>query len=138
MILFSTFCNGCLEIIVYLLQVGNPETEESYDNWGILDYAWSHAVISDQLYNKARKVCDFKSFDWSNECNGAMEEVFENYAEIDIYDIYAPKCLINSTSSLAHSRGSVESLTEVTTDEHCELYYFNGQTIRACSAILRD
>ncbi|KAB1213809.1 Serine carboxypeptidase-like 33 [Morella rubra] len=92
--------------------VGNPETEESYDNRGILDYAWSHAVISDQLYNKARKVCDFKSFDWSNECNGAMEEVFENYAEIDIYDIYAPKCLINSTSSLAHSRGSVESLTE--------------------------
>ncbi|KAB1213808.1 Serine carboxypeptidase-like 33 [Morella rubra] len=92
--------------------VGNPETEESYDNWGILDYAWSHAVISDQLYSKARKVCDFKSFDWSNECNGAMEEVFENYAEIDIYNIYAPKCLINSTSSLSHSRGSVESLTE--------------------------
>ncbi|OIV95278.1 hypothetical protein TanjilG_07434 [Lupinus angustifolius] len=35
---------------------GNPETEDYYDNKGLLEYAWSHAVISDQQYNKAKKV----------------------------------------------------------------------------------
>ncbi|KAE8077081.1 hypothetical protein FH972_015682 [Carpinus fangiana] len=81
--------------------VGNPETDEYYDSKGLLEYAWSHAIISDQLYEKAKKVCDFKMFIWSNECTSAMNQVFGQYQEIDIYNIYAPKCLINTKSSLA-------------------------------------
>ncbi|KAG4929436.1 hypothetical protein JHK82_046501 [Glycine max] len=81
--------------------VGNPETDDYYDYKGLLEYAWSHAVISDQQYDKAKQVCDFKQFDWSNECNKAMNEVFQDYSEIDIYNIYAPSCLLNSTSSIA-------------------------------------
>ncbi|XP_059435297.1 serine carboxypeptidase-like 33 [Corylus avellana] len=81
--------------------VGNPETDDYYDSKGLLEYAWSHAVISDQLYEKAKKVCDFKMFVWSNECSSAMNQVFDQYQEIDIYNIYAPKCLINTQSSLA-------------------------------------
>ncbi|XP_062178132.1 serine carboxypeptidase-like 33 isoform X2 [Alnus glutinosa] len=81
--------------------VGNPETDDYYDSKGLLEYAWSHAVISDQLYDKAKKVCDFKRFYWSIDCNNAMNQVFDEYQEIDIYNIYAPKCLVNTTSSLA-------------------------------------
>ncbi|KAG2726810.1 hypothetical protein I3760_01G129600 [Carya illinoinensis] len=84
--------------------VGNPETDDYYDSKGFLEYAWSHAVISDQLYDTAKTVCDFKSSNWSNQCNNAIGQVFEKYAEIDIYNIYAPSCLLlNSNSSLAHS-----------------------------------
>jgi len=92
------------------VQVGNPETNDYYDYKGLLEYAWSHAVISDQIYDKAKQVCDFTVSNWSSDCNDAMNLVFEKYNEIDIYNIYAPTCLINTTSS---SVGSNDSLTKV-------------------------
>ncbi|XP_061357031.1 serine carboxypeptidase-like 26 [Gastrolobium bilobum] len=97
---------------------GNPETEDYYDYKGLLEYAWSHAVISDQQYDKAKQVCDFKQFNWSNECNQVMNEVFQDYSEIDIYNIYAPACHLNSTSSMANDINSngPESLTKVRND----------------------
>lgn len=92
------------------MQVGNPETENYYDYKGLLEYAWSHAVISDQEYEDAKNVCDFKKFDWSEECNKAMNGVFRDYKEIDIYNIYAPSCRLNNTSSStaldSNNRGS--------------------------------
>ncbi|KAK7256718.1 hypothetical protein RIF29_30176 [Crotalaria pallida] len=93
---------------------GNPETEDNYDYKGTLEYAWSHAVISDQLYDKAKQVCDFKEYNWPKECNQALNEVFQEYSEIDIYNIYAPACRLNSTSSLARdsNRYDTKSLTK--------------------------
>ncbi|XP_073120573.1 serine carboxypeptidase-like 26 [Henckelia pumila] len=85
--------------------VGNPETNDYFDNKGILEYAWSHAVISDQDYNEAKRVCNFKNDDWSPDCNKAMTVVFDRYKEIDIYNIYAPSCLLNKTSSVADDSG---------------------------------
>ncbi|XP_019463273.1 PREDICTED: serine carboxypeptidase-like 33 isoform X1 [Lupinus angustifolius] len=100
--------------------VGNPETEDYYDYKGLLEYAWSHAVISDQQYDKAKQVCDFKKSEWSKECNQAMNGIFQDYSEIDIYNIYVPKCRLNSTSSvtIVHDSKShgPESFTEVRND----------------------
>ncbi|KAL2921053.1 Serine carboxypeptidase-like 33 [Bienertia sinuspersici] len=79
--------------------VGNPETDNYYDSKGLLDYAWSHSVISDEQYNKTKDVCDFKTLEWSNECVNAMNLVYGKYHEIDFYNIYAPICLVNNTSS---------------------------------------
>lgn len=86
--------------------VGNPETDDSYDYKGILEYAWSHSVIPDQVYDTAKNVCDFKHENWSKECYAAMGILFGKYKEIDIYNIYAPICLTKTTSSLA---GSLDS-----------------------------
>ncbi|XP_010505106.1 PREDICTED: serine carboxypeptidase-like 33 [Camelina sativa] len=82
--------------------VGNPLTDDEYDNKGILEYAWSHAVISDNLYDSAKRSCDFKSSNWSEPCNVAMSTVFRKYKEIDIYNIYAPKCISNSSSGASY------------------------------------
>ncbi|CAH8366642.1 unnamed protein product [Eruca vesicaria subsp. sativa] len=79
--------------------VGNPLTDDDYDNKGILEYAWSHAVISDNLYDTAKRNCDFKSSNWSEPCNVAMNTMFQKYKEIDIYNIYAPKCTTNNSSA---------------------------------------
>ncbi|KMT16330.1 hypothetical protein BVRB_3g054780 [Beta vulgaris subsp. vulgaris] len=79
--------------------VGNPETDDFYDSTGLLEYAWSHSVISDEQYNKTKEVCDFKTSNWSNECVTSMNLVYGKYREIDIYNIYAPICLSNRTSS---------------------------------------
>lgn len=85
--------------------VGNPETDDYYDYKGLLEYAWSHAVISDQEYEKAKRACNFKLLEWTPKCNEAMNEVFNGYNEIDIYNIYAPACLLNTTSSFADGIG---------------------------------
>ncbi|CAN6991154.1 hypothetical protein BRARA_A03014 [Brassica rapa] len=79
--------------------VGNPLTDDEYDNKGILEYAWSHAVISDNLYDTAKRNCDFKSSNWSEPCNVAMNTMFQKYKEIDIYNIYAPKCTTSNSSA---------------------------------------
>ncbi|OVA13573.1 Peptidase S10 [Macleaya cordata] len=79
--------------------VGNPETEDYYDSKGLLEYAWSHAVISNQVYEQAKNVCDFKLFNWTDECEKAMNVVFQQYKEIDIYNIYAPTCLTNNNNT---------------------------------------
>ncbi|KAG6466590.1 serine carboxypeptidase-like 26 [Zingiber officinale] len=81
--------------------VGNPETDDYYDSKGLLEYAWSHSVVSDQVYELAKRVCDFKLLDWTNRCNEAMNAVFKQYNEIDIYNIYAPKCNLPQSSSSA-------------------------------------
>ncbi|XP_075652750.1 serine carboxypeptidase-like 33 isoform X2 [Castanea sativa] len=106
--------------------VGNPETDDYYDYKGLLEYAWSHTVITDQHYDKAKQVCDFKSPNWSIECNIVMNQLFEKYNEIDIYNIYAPKCIANGTSSLAHSSDTVNSLAKVNNYRMRRMRLFGG------------
>ena len=74
------------------LQVGNPETDDYYDTKGLVEYAWSHAVISDQMYEHINQVCNFKLSNWTGDCIVAMSSVYQEYNKIDIYNIYAPKC----------------------------------------------
>ncbi|KAF0927519.1 hypothetical protein E2562_034010 [Oryza meyeriana var. granulata] len=79
--------------------VGNPLTNDYYDSKGLAEYAWSHAVVSDQVYDHIKKTCNFNDSNWTDDCNTAMNIIFSQYHEIDIYNIYAPKCLLNNTSA---------------------------------------
>ncbi|XP_038988471.1 serine carboxypeptidase-like 26 isoform X1 [Phoenix dactylifera] len=79
--------------------VGNPETDDYYDSKGLVEYAWSHTVVSDRAYRLVNKVCDFRLFNWTHECSNAMNMVFDQYKDIDIYNIYAPKCNLAQASS---------------------------------------
>ena len=83
------------------LQLGNPETSDAADWMGLVDYAWSHAVISDETYNIIVNSCNFTSNDtWSNkDCSAAVDELFKQYKEIDIYSLYTPTCIGRSASS---------------------------------------
>ncbi|CAN8287868.1 unnamed protein product, partial [Cochlearia groenlandica] len=78
--------------------LGNPETSEAEDWKGWVDYAWSHAIISDETYEVINKNCNF----WSNttwdvkECKDGVDEVLKQYREIDTYSLYTPTC--NSSS----------------------------------------
>ncbi|KAL6897943.1 hypothetical protein ACP4OV_006902 [Aristida adscensionis] len=84
--------------------VGNPVTNYYYDSKGLAEYAWSHSVISDEVYERIKKYCDFKKSNWSADCNAAMITIFNQYQEIDIFNIYAPKCLLNQTSASSTKR----------------------------------
>ncbi|CAI9087528.1 OLC1v1021612C4 [Oldenlandia corymbosa var. corymbosa] len=79
--------------------LGNPETSDAEDWKGLVDYAWSHAVVSDETHKTIKETCDFYSNDtWSNEdCSQAVDEVLKQYKEIDIYSLYTSVCIDNST-----------------------------------------
>ncbi|KAI4303095.1 hypothetical protein MLD38_038766 [Melastoma candidum] len=83
--------------------VGNPETNDYNDYKGLVEYAWSHTVISDEIYRRCAAVCDFTTPNWSNDCIQAMIVLFKAYREIDIYNVYAPSCLIKDNSSSSSS-----------------------------------
>lgn len=82
-------------------QLGNPETCDAEDWKGLLDYAWSHAVISDETHNTIRESCDFYSNNtWSNkDCSQAVDEVLKQYNEIDIFSLYTSVCIASSAAS---------------------------------------
>lgn len=70
------------------------------DSRGMFDYAWSHAIISDQLYYNLVKECDFENENNQTEhCNDHMRAFLQAFSDIDIYGIYAPVCLSSSSSS---------------------------------------
>ncbi|CAH9133739.1 unnamed protein product [Cuscuta epithymum] len=92
------------------IMMGNPETNDEEDWRGIVDYAWSHAIISDETYKTVKDNCDFSSSDlWSNKnCGDALDEMYKQYHEIDIYSIYTAKCLnsVNSSSQITFTTSS--------------------------------
>ncbi|XP_024963652.1 serine carboxypeptidase-like 31 [Cynara cardunculus var. scolymus] len=81
--------------------LGNPETSDAEDWKGLVDYAWSHAVVSDETHKTIRESCDFNSNNtWSNDnCSQAVDEVLRQYKEIDIYSLYTSVCNANSAYS---------------------------------------
>lgn len=81
--------------------MGNPETSDPDDWRGLVDYAWSHAVVSDETHKIIRETCDFNSDNtWSNpNCSQGVDEVLKQYKEIDIYSLYTSVCIANSTKN---------------------------------------
>ncbi|ONI10327.1 hypothetical protein PRUPE_4G040800 [Prunus persica] len=81
--------------------LGNPETSDAEDWRGLVDYAWSHAVVSDETHKIIRESCDFDRNDtWSNKnCTLAVDEVLKQYKEIDIYSLYTSVCIGDTASS---------------------------------------
>ncbi|CAA0817934.1 Serine carboxypeptidase-like 31 [Striga hermonthica] len=101
--------------------LGNPETHDAEDWKGMVDYAWSHAVVSDETYRIIEQSCNFYRKDtWDNLiCRGAVDELLKQYHEIDIYSLYTPTCMISISSgsdqksSLVTARGSSKMMPRV-------------------------
>ncbi|PWA63995.1 serine carboxypeptidase-like 32 [Artemisia annua] len=89
--------------------LGNPVTSDVEDLLGQIDYAWSHAVISDETYRTIRESCDFNSNDtWSNDnCSEAVDQVWTNYDKIDIYSLYTSACIKDSTYAEVKTKKTV-------------------------------
>ncbi|XP_010546241.1 PREDICTED: serine carboxypeptidase-like 34 isoform X2 [Tarenaya hassleriana] len=82
------------------LMIGNALLDDETDQKGMIDYAWDHAVISDGLYERVKKGCDFRQDQRpSKECSNALDEYFEVYKIIDMYSLYTPTCVSNDSSA---------------------------------------
>ena len=104
--------------------VGNPWTDAGIDNTGVVEYWWSHAIISDSARSGILKNCDLShvgplsteadlmvSADLNvasraKMCDGAIAEAFANMGNINIYDIYADMCLPKSVRTPAAAMGT--------------------------------
>eukprot|EP01018_Ginkgo_biloba_P022213 Gb_20297 [translate_table: standard] len=127
--------------------VGNPETHDGHDWEGLVDYAWSHAVVSDGTHKIIKDNCNFDSNDtWSNQnCTQAVNEVLQQYQEIDMYSLYTPLCLHrNRNGSETTTTKSKSFKTSTTTiprkmlggydpclDDYAKIYYNRYDVQRA-------
>ncbi|KAI3922899.1 hypothetical protein MKW98_007030 [Papaver atlanticum] len=73
--------------------IGNAVINDATDQLGFIEYAWSHAIISDEVYHSIVKECDFKNGNQTTLCSGAVASFFQSYSDIDIYSIYTSKCI---------------------------------------------
>ena len=95
-----------LSELVY--QIGNAYMDADTDNWGVVDSAWHHAIISDNLYSDFKKNCDFSLVELSPECDADIGQFTALYKIIDIYSLYTDWCELGypdfNTSSSAQIR----------------------------------
>ena len=99
-------------------QIGNAYMDGDTDLWGIVDSAWHHAIISDNLYSDFKKNCDFSLVELSPECDADIGQFTALYKIIDIYSLYTDRCELGypdfNTSSSAQlgrtSSGRVSAL----------------------------
>lgn len=85
------------------LMIGNALMDDDTDQTGMVEYAWDHAVISDQVYNDIKKNCNFSQENTTKACNDAVDKYFAVYDIIDMYSLYTPTCVQNSSSSSRRS-----------------------------------
>lgn len=76
--------------------IGNAAINDRTDYQGFIEYAWSHAIISDQLYEDILKDCKSNA---TRKCATHMTEFLRAYSDINIYSIYSPICLASATYS---------------------------------------
>ncbi|XP_030526771.2 serine carboxypeptidase-like 34 isoform X1 [Rhodamnia argentea] len=81
------------------LMIGNALMDDDTDQRGMIDYAWDHAVISDRLYRDIKAACNFSQEQLTTNCNQNLNKYFAVYKIIDMYSLYAPKCVNSNFSS---------------------------------------
>lgn len=124
--------------------VGNPETHDGYDWEGFVDYAWSHAIVSDETHRIIKENCNFSSDDtWGNQnCTEKVNEILKQYKQIDMYSLYTPTCI--EKSSIPANKSETEKFKYSTTkprkmlagydpclDDHGKVYYNRYDVQRA-------
>ncbi|KAJ7954553.1 Carboxypeptidase [Quillaja saponaria] len=87
--------------------IGNALLDDETDQKGMIDYAWDHAVISDGLYHNITTKCNFSIGNQTDDCTVAVNQYFDVYKIIDMYSLYTPKCLRNSSNSSSTREGTV-------------------------------
>lgn len=110
----SSFATRFARWIWAFCQIGNAALDEDRDQRGMVDYAWDHAVMSDELYAEIKLECDFRKRNQSSKCDDAMTDYYNIYKIIDMYSLNSPTCdSHNSTGSprqLPLVRGAVPGL----------------------------
>ncbi|KAL2329144.1 hypothetical protein Fmac_022571 [Flemingia macrophylla] len=74
--------------------VGNAVLDDLADTKGFVDYAWTHAIISDNTYFGLINNCylDFSIQNQTQLCYSHIKNLMISYNDINIFNIYSPVC----------------------------------------------
>ncbi|CAM0951737.1 unnamed protein product [Alopecurus aequalis] len=92
-LLHNTYNNRTIVNLQGIL-VGNPYLDANRNIKGALNFLWTHAVMSDEVYENVTKNCDFDDLGGTLSdaaCSGALDGLDEG--GISSYNIYAPVCI---------------------------------------------
>lgn len=67
----------------------------------MVDYAWSHAVISDETRKNLMSWEISSNYTWTD--SNFTDEFYRHYHEIDIFSLYTPTCVPESSGSKEES-----------------------------------
>ena len=77
-------------------KVGNAVTDTGSDKEGIINFYWSHALISDETYEGLVRSCRSGSGHEalaSEACQKWFDKAYREVGNIDLHTIYTPICL---------------------------------------------
>ncbi|KAJ3683832.1 hypothetical protein LUZ60_014059 [Juncus effusus] len=81
------------------IMIGNAVINDATDSAGMYDYLWTHALISDETVNAIHKNCNFSADDGGPNCQSALDGSGSVFKDINIYNIYAHRCMTSGTTS---------------------------------------
>ncbi|VFQ72127.1 unnamed protein product [Cuscuta campestris] len=90
--------DNSLKINLKGIMIGNGIMNIPTDTRGFIDYAWSHALISDEAHQALLKHCITND----SSCERSLNEAATEIGNIDTYNIYGPLC-----SDSSRNRSSV-------------------------------
>lgn len=91
--------DGLMKRNFYIFQIGNGVLDDVEMVRGTVDFAWSHALLPDEIYYGLYSNCNLSISDPhpSTKCKEFFNKTNQVLGHIFAYDIYAPIC--NSTFS---------------------------------------
>lgn len=124
--------------------VGNAVMDDENDQNGLIDYAWSHAVISDEDYHSLKNCISTTSN--QSSCKSAIRNFAKTYSEIDIYSLYTPVCVSQLDKNLRRLVSGPKALSihdlwhqlpsgyDPCTEDYAEQYFNREDVQRALHA----
>ncbi|VVA92516.1 unnamed protein product [Arabis nemorensis] len=102
--------------------VGNPALDEKVEKNGHYEYLLNHALISKEYFDNYNKMC--VNMTWSDkaiiDCSGAIDNIDDQTKHLDMYNIYAPRCLNSTLTSKPKKH------TTITKFDPCNLEYMTA------------
>ncbi|XP_023773255.1 serine carboxypeptidase 1 isoform X1 [Lactuca sativa] len=91
------------------IAIGNALLDDNTHLQGMLDYLWTHALMSDEANAGIKRYCDdaVNLSNISEKCYQYVDQGFTEVGKIDIYNIYAPLC--ERTTQKLQSTASVKN-----------------------------
>ncbi|KAK8463737.1 hypothetical protein PHAVU_011G028600 [Phaseolus vulgaris] len=75
------------------LMMGNAVINDITDLKGMFEYAWSHAIISTQVFDGIKRHCNFSEKRHTSDCELNINKFLKSFSDIDVFNIYSPVCL---------------------------------------------
>ncbi|XWS73771.1 hypothetical protein CRYUN_Cryun02cG0157800 [Craigia yunnanensis] len=91
------------------IAVGNGVIDDPTGSLGQFDYFWTHALNSDETNKGIHTYCHYFNGKDPKQCEDFMDKGYDETGDIDGYNIYAPLCQEDSSSSKKGSYGPVNS-----------------------------